>query len=61
MANNVTVEISLDSQAFEAELLRRLALTSGTEENYERIALEIVGDFIRIGPEIDILDAEIIE
>lgn len=61
MANEVTVEINFDLAGFEAEVLRRLALTSGTQENYELIALEIAGDFIRIGPEPDILDAEFLD
>lgn len=60
--SSVNVEVRFDEEGFRAELLRRLALTSGTAANIERIAVELLneGRFIHIGPEIDILDAEII-
>ena len=51
-------EISIDSEAFEAELMKRLALMSGTQENLELIVSEIINDFITI--EEDILAAEFI-
>ena len=57
---DVDIEITFDSDGFEAELLRRLALTSGTEDNIRAIATDLIngGEFMHIGPEIDVLDAE---
>lgn len=60
MANSVTCEIWFDSEGFQRELMKRLALTSGTDANIERIAIELInsGEYVRIGTEPDILDAE---